>query len=45
VLVRTDIPAILIESFFLDSIADMELFKKVGIDRLATAIVTGVLDS
>lgn len=45
VLVHTDMPAILIESFFLDSIADVELFKKVGIDKLAAAIVTGVLDS
>lgn len=44
VLIHTNMPAILVESFFLDSIADFELFEKVGIDKLATAIVAGVLN-
>jgi N-acetylmuramoyl-L-alanine amidase len=43
VLVHTKMPAILIESFFLDSVADIELFHQVGIDKLATAIVEGLL--
>lgn len=43
VLVHTNMPAILIESCFLESIPDMELFKKVGMDRLASAIVGGLL--
>lgn len=44
VLIHTDMPAILVESFFLDSIADFKLFEKVGIDKIATAIVAGVLN-
>lgn len=35
-------PAILIEVFFVDSKADVDLYKKVGADRLASAIVAGL---
>lgn len=43
VLVHTDMPAILIESFFLDSTADFRLFERVGMDALAKAIVKGLI--
>jgi N-acetylmuramoyl-L-alanine amidase len=42
VLVHTDMPALLIESFFLDSSADFAVFNKVGMDALASAIVRGL---
>lgn len=45
VLIHTNMTAILVESFFLDSVADMDLFKKIGIDKLAAAIVAGVLNT
>jgi N-acetylmuramoyl-L-alanine amidase len=37
-------PAILIETCFLDSVADMKVFELCGIDKLAKAIVTGILE-
>lgn len=43
VLVHTDMPAILIESFFLDSEADYTVFMRVGIKGLAAAIAVGLL--
>jgi N-acetylmuramoyl-L-alanine amidase len=43
VLVHTQMTAILIESFFLDSQADYAVFQSVGIDGLAKAIVKGLL--
>jgi N-acetylmuramoyl-L-alanine amidase len=42
VLVHTDMPAILIESCFIDSKADVALLTKVGMPALAQAIVTGL---
>ena len=42
VLVQTQMPAILIESFFLDSKSDFNCFTKVGMDSLAAAIVKGL---
>lgn len=44
VLVNTKMPAILIESFFLESKADVDLFNKIGMDKLAIAIVKGLTD-
>jgi N-acetylmuramoyl-L-alanine amidase len=43
VLVHTNMPAILIETCFLDSVADMKVFELCGIDKLAKAIVAGIL--
>lgn len=43
VLIHTDMPAILIESFFLDSEADYAVFMKIGIKGLAAAIAAGLL--
>lgn len=42
VLVHSDMPAMLIESFFLDSTADFAIFRRLGMDLLARAIVTGL---
>jgi N-acetylmuramoyl-L-alanine amidase len=44
VLVHTNMPAILIETCFLDSVADMKVFELCGIDKLAKAIVAGILE-
>jgi N-acetylmuramoyl-L-alanine amidase len=44
VIVETDAPAILIESCFLDSVADMAILDKVGLDKLAIKIVEGLLE-
>jgi N-acetylmuramoyl-L-alanine amidase len=43
VLVYTDMTAVLLEPFFLDSSADFRVFMEVGMDALAHAIVKGLL--
>jgi N-acetylmuramoyl-L-alanine amidase len=42
VLANTDCPAILIEFFFLDSIADVELYKKLGAAALAEIVANAI---
>jgi N-acetylmuramoyl-L-alanine amidase len=43
VLKNTSMPAILIEVCFLDSTADMQVFQSVGADKVAQAIVDGLI--
>lgn len=40
---HTKMPAIIVESFFVDSVADVDLYNKVGIDRLGKAIAEGIV--
>lgn len=42
VLNMTDAPAILIETFFCDNPSDIEIYKKIGVDKIAAAIVKGL---
>jgi N-acetylmuramoyl-L-alanine amidase len=42
VLNLTDAPAILIEAFFCDSPADIQIYKAIGVKRIAAAIVKGL---
>jgi N-acetylmuramoyl-L-alanine amidase len=44
VIKNTSMPAVLIEVCFLDSKADMDLYKKVGSDRIATEIKKALVD-
>jgi N-acetylmuramoyl-L-alanine amidase len=42
VLRRTNAPALLIETFFCDNKTDCDLYKKLGVDKIATAIADGI---
>lgn len=44
VLVNTNAHAILIETCFCDSVADKQLYDSLGVDRIAKAIVEGILN-
>jgi len=41
---HTNAPAIIVESFFLDSASDVILYQKIGVDKLGKAIAEGIVN-